>query len=188
VLANLDKFPLNMDATLQEYYNKIAVKVDTYQYQSNLISDKYYIRKSKPFFVGGKIYYEVTFTPANDYASKFDRVIAFTSLEITDFYAVKFALAIDSIDILGKTMSIFIITGWEVAIRDCEFSNFSALIRGTKVLTSYSEQQGVSRFLASTGFSLTELVEFPDADFLKVKTQATQKNKTIVFFSDLNRC
>lgn len=188
VLANLDKFPLYTDATLQEYYNKIAEKVDAYYYQSNLTSDKYYIRKIKPFFVGGKIYYEVTFTPANDYASKFDRVIAFTSLEVTDYYAVKFAFSNSNIDILGKTMPILIITGWEVAIRDCEYYNFTTLIRGTKVSTGYPEQQGIAKFLTSTGFNLTELIEFADDDFQKVKVTATQRTKTAVFFQDLEQC
>lgn len=188
VLANLDKFPMHIDTTLQEYYNKIAEKIDVHKYQSNLNSDKYYIKKTKPFFVSGKIYYEVTFTPANDNASKFDRVIAFTSLEVTDFYAVKFALSTSSIEILGKTMPILIITDWEVAIRDCEFYNFTALVRGTKTSTGYSEQQGISRYLTSTGFSLTELIEFSDDSFLKVKAEVTQRTKTVVFFFDLEQC
>ena len=189
VLANLDKFPLHTDATQQEYYNKIAEKVDaSYHHQSNLTSDKYYIRKIKPFFVGGKIYYEITFTPANDYASKFDRVIAFTSLEVTDYYAVKFALSSSSIDILGKTMPILIIKDWEVAIRDCEYYNFTTLIRGTKVSTGYPAQQGIARFLTSTGFSLIDLIEFSDDDFMKAKAEATQRTKTAVFFQDLEQC
>lgn len=188
VLGNLDKFPLHTDVALQEYYNKIAEKIDTFSFQSNLTSDKYYIRKIKPFFVRGKIYYEVTFFFANDYTNKSDRVIAFTSLEITDFYAVKFAFADSSIDILDKTMPILVITGWEVAIRNCEFYNFTKLIRGTKVVTSYFEQQEIARFLTSTGFSLTELVEFPENEFLKLKNKATQRNKTVVFFQDLEQC
>ncbi len=188
VLTNLDKFPLNTDTTLQEYYSKIAKKVDAYPFQRNLIADKYYIRKIKPFFVSGKVYYEVTFTPANDYASKFERVIAFTSLEVTDFYAIRFAFINSSIDILGKTMPILIITGWEVAIRDCEFYNFTRLIRGNKAETGYLEQKGITRFLTSTGFSLVELIEFSDDDFLKVKAAATQRTKVAIFFQDLERC
>lgn len=188
VLANLDKFPLNTDTSQQEYYEKIAVKIDKYYDQNNPTSDKYYIRKIKPFFVSDKIYYEVTFTPANDNASKFERVIAFTSLEVTDFYAVKLALSTNSIDILGKTMPILIITGWEVAIRDCEYYNFTTLIRGTKISTGYLEQQGMARFLTSTGFSLIELIDFPDDDFLKVKAAVTQKTKVVVFFNDLELC
>lgn len=188
VLDNLDKFPLNMDSNLQEYYKKIATKIKRYNMQSVGKSDKYYIQKVKPFFVDQRVYYEITFTPANDYASKFNRVIAFTSLEITDNYAVKFAFAHDNIEILGKTMPIIVIVGWEVAIRDCEFKNFTSLIRGTAVTTGYAEQQGISLFLTSTGFNLTELVDFPDAEFQKIKQQATQRTKVVVFFEDLERC
>jgi energy-coupling factor transporter ATP-binding protein EcfA2 len=187
VLSNLDKFPLNTDSNLQEYYEKIATKIKQYNMQGVGKSEKYYIQKIKPFFVGQRIYYEVTFTPANDYASKFNRVIAFTSLEITDNYAVKFALARGSIEILGKAMPIIVIVGWEVAIRDCEFKNFTSLIRGTAVTTGYAEQQGISLFLTLTGFNLTELVDFSDAEFQRVKQQATQRAKAVVFFNYLER-
>jgi len=188
VLGNLDKFPLNTDSDSQEYYEKIAAKVKRHNGQGVEKPEKYYIQKIKPFFVGQRIYYEVTFTPANDYASKFNRVIAFTSLEIADNYAVKFALAQDSIEILGKTMPITVIMGWEVAIRDCEFRNFTSLVRGMAVTTEYAEQQGISRFLTSTGLNLTELVDFSDAEFQEVKQQAAQRAKSIVFFNDLERC
>jgi hypothetical protein len=109
-------------------------------------------------------------------------------LEITDNYAVKFALARDNIEILGKTMPIIAIVGWEVAVRDCEFKNFTSLIRGTPIATGYAEQQGISQFLTSTGFNLTEIVDFSDVEFQKVKQQATQRAKAIVFFNDLERC
>ncbi|EJV86823.1 hypothetical protein IG3_01713 [Bacillus cereus HuA2-1] len=188
VLGNLDKFPLNIDSNLQEYYEKIAAKINRYNTLDVGKSEKYYIQKIKPFFIGQRIYYEITFTPANDYASKFNRVIAFTSFEITDNYAVKLSLIPDSIEILGKTMPIIVIVGWEAAIRDCEFKNFTALIRGKYVTTGYAEQQGISRFLTSTGFNLTELIDFPDTEFQKVKQQAIQRSKTIVFFDDLERC
>ncbi|MGI6072937.1 MAG: ATP-dependent DNA helicase [Lachnospiraceae bacterium] len=188
ILANIDKFPLNTDATLQEYYDKIAEKVKRYAHQNVSKSDKYYIQKIKPFFSGRQIFYEVTFTPANDYTSKFNRIIAFTNLEITDFYAVKFVLTNTNISILGKTMPVTIITGWEVAIRDCEFKNFTKIVRGTSVTTGYSEQQGLCRFLSSTGLNLVELAEFEEDDFQRVKVNATQRAKTVVFSNDLEKC
>jgi hypothetical protein len=188
VLYNLEKFPLNIDSNLREYYEKIATKINRHNKKTSAKSEKYYIKKIKPFFVSQRIYYEVTFTPANDYASKFNRVIAFTNLEITENYAVKLALAHDSIEILGKIMPIAIIVGWEVAIRDCEFKNFTNLIRGVGIKTNHTEQQGVSKFLTSTGFNLTELVDFSDTEFQRVKQQATQGSKSIVFFDDLEHC
>ena len=187
-LTNLDKFPLNTDKTLQNYYEKIAKEINRYKYQIVGKSDKFYIQKIKPFFVNHQIYYEVTFTPANDYASKFNRVIAFTNLKITDFYAVKFSLANASIEILDKTMPVTIITGWEVAIRSCEFKNFTSIVRGSVVATEYSEQQGVCRFLTETGLNLVELIDFSDTEFQVFKWSATQSVKTIVFFKDLERC
>ena len=188
ILDNIADFPLNKDKTLQEYYEKIAAKVSLYSHRHADRSDKYYVQKIKPFFVSQRIYYEVTFTTANDYASKFDRVIAFTSLEISDNYAVKFSLANNHIEILGKTMPIVIITGWEVAIRDCEYKNFSRILRGRDVITGTAEQQGLSHFLTQTGYNLRELVSFSDEMFNAVKQNATQRAKSVVFFEDLELC
>ena len=110
-------------------------------------------------------YYEVTFTPANDYASKSNRVIAFTRVRITDYYSARFSLSSDSIEILGKTMPVLVITGWEVAIRDCEYKNFISVLCGQQKTVSYKEQQNISRYLTATGFSLTDLMDFPDSAF-----------------------
>lgn len=90
VLCNMDDFPLNLDTNLTEYYAKICDRIQhPSPYATNdPYNDRAYIQKIKPFFVDHKIYYEVTFTIANDKASKFDRVIAFTSLDISDNYAV----------------------------------------------------------------------------------------------------
>lgn len=169
VLANLDDFPLHIDETLQEYYDKIAKKICRYDIRNAVDSDKYYIQKIKPFFVNHHIYYEVTFTPANDYASKSNRVIAFTRIKITDYYAARFSLANESIEILGKTMPILIIVGWEVAIRNCEYKNFISILCGEQKTVSYREQQNITRYLTETGFSLTDLVDFPDSAFDEVK-------------------
>lgn len=90
VLNNLENFPLNMDSNLREYYEKIADKINKFNKHPVRKMDKFYIKKIKPFFSNQRIYYEVTFTKASDYTSKFNRFIAFTSLEITKNYAVKF--------------------------------------------------------------------------------------------------
>ena len=78
ILQNLDKFPIHSDPNLKEYYEKIREKIN--QPESSRLkstyNDRYYIQKIKPFFVGYEIYYEVTFTRAHDYVSKFDRIIA----------------------------------------------------------------------------------------------------------------
>ncbi|MEW3697779.1 hypothetical protein QOZ28_32120, partial [Pseudomonas aeruginosa] len=60
--------------------------------------------------------------------SKFDRIIAFTDIDMTDKYAAMLTLRRDSIEVLGQTMPITIISEWEVSIRPCEFDNFARLL------------------------------------------------------------
>ena len=55
--------------------------------------ERYYIHKTRPFFVGGRIYYEVTFYRAVNKVSKFDRIIAFTDIDMTDKYSAMLTLA-----------------------------------------------------------------------------------------------
>src|SRR5574344_2139725 len=81
--------------------------------------------------------------------SKSNRVIDFTKLPIKSNYASKFHLVQDSIEILGKTMPIIIIDGWEVAIRDCEFKNFAAIVNGDKIKIPYPEQRIICEFITN---------------------------------------
>lgn len=104
ILHNLYKFPLNLDDSLQEYYTKIATKIERYAVYSECDNSRYYIEKIKPFFMNEQIYYEVTFTPANDWHNKTNRMIAFTKLPIMHNYASKFHLINENIEILGVTM------------------------------------------------------------------------------------
>lgn len=81
VLENIDDFPIITDSTTKEYYEKIAQKINQFRMR-NSDNERYYIQKTKPFFVNYEVYYEVTFIRANDYSTKFDRLIAFSKFEI----------------------------------------------------------------------------------------------------------
>ena len=191
ILHNLEKFPLHLDDTLQEYYAKISEKIEQYPVQlTGAGNSKYYIQKIKPLFVNGRIYHEVTFTPVDDRKnkSKANRVIAFTKLSVTHSYASKFHLVQDSIEILGKTMPIIIIDGWEVSIRDCEFQNFISLVKGEKKRVSYPEQRMICEFLTKRRYTLTELIDFPDYAYDKITEQWRSELKSTVFIPVLDYC
>ena len=189
ILHNLDKFPLNLDTALQEYYSKIAEKIEMQKYHFGGEGEKYYIRKIKPFFVKGRKYYEVTFTQTNDKENKANRVIAFTKIPVTSYYASKFSFTESNIEILGKTLPIRIITGWEVAIRDCEFKNFASLITGdTKGKIAYGEQRTICHYLTEKGFSLTEILDFPERAYLKLTNEWRAASKTDRFIQILDIC
>lgn len=191
ILHNLEKFPLHLDDTLQEYYAKISEKIEQYPVQlTGAGNSKYYIQKIKPLFVNGRIYNEVTFTPVDDRKnkSKANRVIAFTKLSVTHSYASKFHLVQESIEILGKTMPIIIIDGWEVSIRDCEFQNFISLVKGEKRRVSYPEQRTICEFLTKRRYTLTEIIDFPDYAYSRLTEQWRSELKSAVFIPVLDYC
>ena len=137
VLANLESFPVDLDPSLREYHEKIAARIEAIRSTGagSSARERYYIHKTRPFFVGGRIYYEVIFYRAVNKVSKFDRIIAFTDIDMTDKYSAMLTLQRDSIEVLNQTMPITIIRDWEVSIRPCEFDNF-ALLLGFGIRTS----------------------------------------------------
>ena len=188
ILHNLDKFPLNLDTALQEYYSKIADTINRYDVQLIGEGEKYYIHKLKPFYVNSRRYYEVTFTAANDRENKASRIIAFTKLPVMSNYASMFYLVNENIEILGKTMPILLIVGWEVSLRGCEFKNFSSILTGSKRDIPYGEQRTVCRYLTKNRFTLTEIMDFPENSYRRLINSWRSEVRTGYFFDTLDKC
>ena len=189
VLENIDQFPIDIDSTTKEYYEKIAQRINLPKTTSSY-NERYYIQKIKPFFVDFEVYYEVTFTRANDNVSKFDRIIAFTKLDISANYAVKLYIHDSNIEILDKKMPIHIINRWEVSVRPCEFDNFSRIFDPflSKHKSNSKEYQNLMTFLTSTGFSLVDLIDFEDSHYNQIMNKITQETKTANFLTILHKC
>lgn len=180
VLKNIDEFPISVDSALKEYYEKIAIKINLESTRTkSTYDDRYYIQKIKPFFINQEVYYEVTFTVANDRRSKFDRIIAFTNLDISPNYAVKLSIINDEIEVLRKKMPIQIIDNWEISIRPCEINNLGYIL-GFKANngenTLYRE---LMKFLKRTGLNLVEIINFSDRYYNRFKEIVTQKARTL---------
>lgn len=191
ILQNIDDFPLNTDRTLKEYYEKIADKLNTAQLlvAENEYNGRYYIQKIKPFFVDHQIYYEVTFTIANDHASKFDRIIAFTKLDILPNYAVKLSIRSSKIDILNQKMPVLLIEGWEVNIRQCEMNHFADLFgKHSDITTSTREYRFIMDLLKSENINLSELVQLDDKYYQEIKSNILLNSNTKHIFDLLDKC
>lgn len=188
LLHNLEKFPLNMDPKLMEYYKKIANEIDKYKSIIPKNADRFYIHKIKPFFMNKGIYYEVTFSPANDYSSKTDRVIAFTKIPIESNYASKMNFVNSSIEIMGHKMPILIIVGWEISIRECEFKNFIKLIEGEQRGVGYSERMALCSFMTKYKLNLLDIVDLQDSEYSLLKEKLTVRAKVTNFFNALDIC
>lgn len=186
ILMNISDFPLNQDPQLSEYYEKIAEKVD-HLFGPTQFNEKFYIHKIKPFFVNQKIYYEITFVLATNNSSKFDRVIAFTNLEIMPNYAVKLSIHPVKIKVMNRNMVIFIINNWEVAIRPCEIKNFSKIFGETVEGTSKAEMI-LMNVLTNEKLNLVELIHSHDIFYNNVKNQVVSDNNSTKFFKILDQC
>lgn len=172
VLRNLEAFPVDLDPSLREYHEKIAARIKVIGTTPLGSSHKYryYIHKTRPFFVGGHIYYEVTFYRAVDKVNKFDRIIAFTDIDIDDKYSAKLTLRQDSIEVLDQTLPITIIREWDVSIRPCEFNNFARLLGHTiKVRTDSEEYRYLMNSLTENSGSLLDLVDMSDDSYERRK-------------------
>ena len=189
VLENILDFPIDQDPSLCEYRTKISEKIDLQNQDSanNGAANHYYIYKVRPFFVKKEVYYEVTFSEVNDRISKFDRVIAFTSIDIPDNYAARLTLVDDLINVLGRSMPIKIIKNWESSIRPCEFKNFAKIFGEQINIQRSVEYKEIMKFLDNTHLNLVDLVNSPPDFYDRLRNLATQNSKQIKIFSALDK-
>ncbi|MBV6887003.1 ATP-dependent RecD-like DNA helicase [Xanthomonas campestris pv. spermacoces] len=165
VLENLESFPLDLDPSLREYHQKISERIEATK-GTRLDREsgaRYYIHKIRPFFIEWSIYYEVTFSRAVDRASKFDRVIAFTDIDLSDKYSAYLVLHRDAIRVLDQDMPITLIRAWDVSIRPCELTNFGKVLGiRNQVLGTTAEFRHLNQWLTVTSGSLLDLMEMSE--------------------------
>lgn len=190
VLKNIEKFPIKTDSTLQKYYEKIVIEINQ-PFENRRRSDslnRYYIKKIIPFFVNQERYYEVTFTTANDYTSKFDGVIGFTKLKILPNYSVNLSISYSEIDVFDKKMPIQIIDYWEVSIRPCELTHLGDIFGNhQRIHTDTSEYKGLMLLLTQTGFNLIEIIDFSEEHYQIFKVEAIKNAKVSPIFDILDK-
>ncbi|MBQ6980283.1 MAG: AAA family ATPase [Clostridia bacterium] len=168
VLSNIEDLPLDEDETLKEYYQKISVRIQEKQIVSinESPTHRFYIIKKKIFRVDGEKYYEYTLLEADNKASKFDRIIAFSKLNIPTYYAVHLRTTQSNINIIEHSMMIQIIVGFKVSIRPCEFNNFFKILGYTTKVSTYDvEYSKLMLYLTKTGRNLIDFLELDDEDF-----------------------
>ena len=190
ILSNLESFPVDLDPSLREYHQKIAARIEAIRSlpADQSVRSRYYIHKVRPFFADGHIYYEVTFSNARNKVSKFDRIIAFTDIDITDRYAANLTLHSDSIAVLGHTMPVTIIRAWEVSIRPCEIDNFARILgQSTKVGSRNSEYQNLMKYLTESRSSLLDLVDMPDPQYSQMRVAIIQRTRNPLIFPWLDK-
>lgn len=188
ILYNLEDYPLNQDESLCEYYEKIAEKLDSVKYNSDNPNYRFYIQKNKPFFINGKVYYEITITPADDFSSKFNRFTVFSNKEIPSNYAIKLSFIDTFIKVLNRSMPIRIINSYKVAIRPVEFLDLSNILGVRTVGTNTKEYYAMMDHLTETGRSFTEIIDLDNFSYESLKAQIQNVSQSNNLFTMLDMC
>lgn len=190
ILLNIDKFPIDLDDTLQKYYEKIVEKLEKVHYSGDYEknSERFYVQKTKAFFVNHHVYYENTLIPTNDESSKFNKLVVFSAFKITTKYAIKMDLEDDIIEMSGKFMPIKIVKAWSVSIRPCELKNFAKMFGlNIEVRSDLSEYIGLMNYISRTGLDMVEILEFSDRRYQAFKENITEKAQKTVLCDIFNR-
>jgi len=190
ILQNIELFPIDIDSSTREYYEKIAEVIENTQTNTSISdskTDRYYIHNIKPFFINDKIYYEVTFYKAVDRVGKFNRNIAFTNVNIIDKYAANLTLIPASINVLDHNMDIFIISDWQVSIRPCEFNNFAKIFGQTRrISTRSSEYRNLMKYLTRESENLLDIMDMDDSLYSNTKEEIIQGSNSHQIFDILD--
>ena len=191
VLNNIDQFPIKQDSDLQQYHEKIVEKIESSSQDGRLFSyykDRYYIQGTKPFFVNGRIYYQISFMTAYNNVSKFDRIIAFSKLDIPDNYAIKFTIKTYELEVFeGIKMPLKVIENYNISIRPCEIDNFAKIFSQDTKNKNNSERDRLMEYLTDNRLNLVDFMEMDNEQYKKARTGIVKKNKPVVF-SVLDKC
>lgn len=164
VLQNLESFLDYKDELDKEYYELVATAIGTLSDPSvSLAPSRYYVQKKTPFFVGPQRYYEVTLQLAGIYATKFNRITAYTQQDISTSYSVKIAYENVPIELWGVKTNIKVITNWQVSVDPKCLNQLGKIIGcGTNVSSNYGEFAALMGFLTRSGMTLLELIDLKE--------------------------
>lgn len=183
ILSNLEKFPLHIDPIDQQYYETVATAVEAVgSTRCDLRASRYYVQKKIPFFIGRERYYEVTLQLAGVYASKYNRITAYTKENISTSYSVHVGYIDASMDLWGIDSKIKVVTDWCVSIDPICLNKLGRVLKiPTRISSQYGEYKELMSFLTETGLSFLDLIDFQEVEFLKVIDSIYRNTSTPVY-------
>lgn len=185
VLENLEKFLeyTGYDELDMQYYELVADAFNSDCYaQETESSTRFYVQKKIPFFVGKERYYEITLQQEGIYASKYNRITAYTKLNISTNYSIQIKYTTALINLFGVSTEIKIIRSWKVSINPTCLNRLGKILRiPTRLSSQFREYNALMQFLTKTGVNFLELIDFREVRFSKVLDEVYQHSNTSIF-------
>ena len=185
VLRNLEKFLeyTGSDELDKQYYKLVADAFGTVNYGStNRSATRFYVQKKTAFYIGTERYFEVTLQQAGIYASKYNRITAYTQQNISTSYSIQIEYAPATISLWGIDTEIKIITAWKVSIDPRCLNKLGRILKmPLKLSTNYGEYDTLMQFLTGTGMNFLEMIDLREVKFSGVLEAVYQHSKTSYF-------
>ncbi len=160
VLNNIDKYPLDLDDTFEKYYVEILKQIEPISFGLEPLSgaDSYYVQKKKMIYCQGVIFYEYTITNAYDSVNKFDRFVAFSTLDVFDNYAIKARFLKQRVNLFEEKVDVMFLLNYEIAIRPCELNKISEVINLNCNFTRTIEYQNLMSYIKEKELSIDKIL------------------------------
>lgn len=159
-IKNLKQFPLRLDESTKEYYEKIINVLQTIKTNESLpYTENFYILDKKEKYINGVSFFEYTLSVIDDNRDKADKIIAFSYIDIFDNYAVKIKSFDKNISIFGINTNVKIIVDYDIAIRGCEFRKLAKIIGVEATGFRYTDEYyRLMRIIKDRRLSLADVV------------------------------
>lgn len=191
ILKNIYKFQVYQDPKFLEYYEKIFKKVKSLPIErGNLFGgERYYVQKVNQILVLDELYYEITLSSANDFATKYDRMLVYSKVPIFDSYAINVKYKRERISVFGKAMPINILTSWHVSIRPCELINFGRIFgMDFNIQTSSKEYEQLMVYLTTYKINLSQIIKLESQLYQNIKQEITNGVEKVRIFAIFDKC
>ncbi|MEG1725749.1 MAG: AAA family ATPase [Anaerovoracaceae bacterium] len=191
ILQNLEIFQeyIGVDELDKEYYTLVADALSTTKFESmNHSATRFYVQKKTPFYIGTERYFEVTLQQAGIFASKYNRITAYTQQNISTSYSIQIEYTTEKIKLWGIDTEIKIITAWEVSVDPrCLNKLGKILYIPLKLSTKYGEYDALMEFLTATGVNFLEMIDFSEVRFSNLIDSIYQNSNTFYFKNVLQK-
>lgn len=167
-LCNLESFPVYMDKDMQIYYDAAARVVDhlTLSGVKDLEPGRFRLIRSRPFFVDGRDYYEMSLSPVVGGSSKSERIIVFSSFDLNTDYSVRLYLKHQTVRVGEALSTVDVVVGYEVSIRPCEVDRLSEIVgAGGETRSTDLGYRRLMDYLTRIGMSLVDIIELEQAEY-----------------------
>jgi energy-coupling factor transporter ATP-binding protein EcfA2 len=183
ILNNLEKFPRKIDELDNKYYEIVSCALNSVDFNiGGIRASRFYVQKKTPFFVGRERYYEVTLQLAGVYATKYNRITAYTKENISTNYSIQIAYVHATINLWGINSKIKVITKWKVSINPTCLNKLSKILGiQTKLNSKYGEYMELMDFLTKSGINFLDLIDLQKVDFFSLIDSIYNNTNTSVF-------